>query len=106
MGLQKSTRYLPMDRLEDRCLYLIHARCSHIGQWVAAEKGFVLLREKFDERFLFTEYHWDSDGSGTAKPLVKLSGPVPAEGLFELLERKLCEIPYAEFINRTRSFIA
>ena len=106
MGLQKSARYLAMDGLEDRCLYLIHARNSHIGQWVAADKGFVILREKFGSRYLFTEYHWDSDGSGTAKPLVKLSGPVPAEGLFELLDKKLCEIPYAEFMNRTRPFIA
>ena len=53
-GLQKSARYLPMGGLEDRCLYLIHARNSHIGQWVATDKGFVILREKFGNRYLLS----------------------------------------------------
>jgi hypothetical protein len=69
-ALQRTDRYLRIDQLEDGCLYLIHARNSHIGRWVAAESGFVILREKFGDRFLFTEYHWDKDECGTAKPLV------------------------------------
>jgi hypothetical protein len=106
MALQRTDRYLAIDQLEDGCLYLIHARNSHIGHWVAAKSGFVILREKFGERYLFTEYHWDRDESGTAKPLVKLTGPVAADTLRAVLEERLREIPYAVFMERTRSFIA
>ena len=104
LALQRTDRYLRIDQLDDGCLYLIHARNSHIGQWVAADCGFVILREKFGDRFLFTEYHWDKDDCGTAKPLVKLSGTVADDALREVLEEKLREIPYAVFMERTRGF--
>ena len=52
-ALQKTGRYLAIDALENDCLYLIHSRNSHIGQWTAAQNGFVILREKLGERFLF-----------------------------------------------------
>ena len=81
---------------------LIHARNSHIGQWAAAESGFVILREKFGDRFLFTEYYWDKDACGTAKRLVKLSDPITDDALREVLEERLREIPYAVFMERTR----
>jgi hypothetical protein len=103
-ALLHTVHYLRSDQLEDGGLYLIHARNSHIGQWLALEKGFVILREKFGDRFLFTEYHWDKDACGTAKPLVKLSEPIAADALRDVLEAKLREIPYAVFMERTRSF--
>ncbi len=103
-ALQRTDRYLRIGQLEDGCLYLVHARNSHIGQWVAADCGFVILREKFGDRFLFTEYHWDKDECGTAKPLVKLSETVSADALREVIEEKLREIPYAVFMERTRGF--
>jgi hypothetical protein len=103
-ALQRTDRYLRIDQLEDGCLYLIHARNSHIGQWVAVDCGFVILREKFGDRFIFTEYHWDKDKRGTAKPLAKLSGIVAADALREVLEEKLREIPYSVFMERTRGF--
>lgn len=56
-GLQESSQYLPIDQLEDGCIYLIHARNSYIGIWRASERGFTLVREKFGRRFLFTEFH-------------------------------------------------
>lgn len=40
--------------------------------------GFIGIRTKFGDRFLFEEYHWDSGPPyGTANPLVDL-GPIPA----------------------------
>lgn len=104
LALGRSTRYLPISEMEDGCLYLIHARNSHIGRWSAGERGFRILREKFGERFLFTEYHWDSNEHGTAKPFVKLCGPVAAKGLRRTLERKLRSLPYSEFMEHTKSF--
>jgi len=106
LALQHTDRYLRIDQLEDGCLYLIHARNSHVGQWVASTGGFVILREKSGERFLFTEYHWDRDKRGTAKPLVKLTGTVAAKVLREALEENLRDIPYAVFMERTRAFVA
>lgn len=106
LALQRTNHYLRIPELNDGCLYLIHARNSHIGQWLAAEKGFVILREKFGDRLLFTEYHWDNDECGTAKPLMKLSESVSTDEdpLFKVLDEKLREISYAEFMERTRSF--
>jgi hypothetical protein len=106
LALQRTERYLPISELEDGCLYLIHARNNHIGQWVAPDDGFVLLREKFGEHYLFTEYHWDRSANGTAKPLVKLSGPIPPAQLREVLAEKLRELPYVTFMERTRSFVS
>lgn len=50
--------------------YRIQSRNLAVGVWNAETGGFVGIREKFGDRFLFTEYHHDTGGSfGTAMPL-------------------------------------
>lgn len=63
--------YIPRVECKKGFLYKLHARNLDIG--VFDGKGFIGIRQKFNDRFLFTEYHWD-DGApyGTAKPLQEL----------------------------------
>jgi hypothetical protein len=76
-GLRDPERYLPLDQMRDRFVYLIHARNSYIGIWIAEEKGLLLLRQKFYQLFLDVEYHWDKGAPfGTAKPFIQLCDPV------------------------------
>jgi hypothetical protein len=52
---------------------------SH-GVYNQKDKGFIGIRTKFGDRYLFTELHWDSNESfGTVKPKEDL-GPIP-EGI-------------------------
>jgi len=105
-ALKLCKRYLPISALEDGCLYLIHARNSHIGRWVEKDRAFTLLREKSGERYLSNEFHWDTgEPHGTAKPYAKFTEVVSSEGIFDLLDRQLIEIPYTVFMERTREFI-
>lgn len=104
-ALQRATGYLPIERLDDGCVYLIHARNSHIGQWKAAKNGFVLLREKSGERYLALEFHWDAPVAGTAKPFFKISEPISEAALRECLETKLHELPYSVFVMRTEAWL-
>jgi hypothetical protein len=98
-AMQESTHYLTINQLEDGCAYLIHARNSYIGIWRASDSAFVILREKLGRLFLFPEFHWDTgEPFGTAKPFVKISGPVghTREALDELHAR----ISYADYMSR------
>lgn len=62
-----------MIKLEDcknRRVYKIHSRNLLLGVFDATCLGFIGIREKFGELFLFTEYHWDNGPPhGTVKPL-------------------------------------
>lgn len=55
-----------------RHLYLLRSRNLSHGVY-DGEGGFIGIREKFGQRYLFTEYHWDSDPHfGTANPVLDL----------------------------------
>jgi hypothetical protein len=57
-----------------------------MGVFRKDKKGFVGIREKFGERFLFVEYHWDTGPPfGTVKPL-KCLERCPVENLDEHIE--------------------
>lgn len=63
--------------LEDclnRHVYRLCSRNLGVGVYDAARLGFIGIREKFGERYLFLEYHWDYGGGpyGTANPLEDL----------------------------------
>ena len=80
----KRDSYLPMEEMERGGIYRIIARNFFVGVW-DGESGFIGIREKFGDRYLFTEYHRDySDRIGTARPVEKV-GQVP-EGV-QLVER-------------------
>lgn len=105
-GLYEATRYLRMDELEDRCVYLIHARNSYIGIWQADKRAFVIVRRKFEDMYLFPEYHWDTGAPhGTAKPFLKIGERVEDERAREALDEAHRKISYADFMGRTRQFI-
>lgn len=41
-------------------LYWIRSRNLVLGIWDSEKRGFTGIRRKWDDRFLFTEYHWDT----------------------------------------------
>lgn len=70
-----------MDQLVPGRLYWLLARNAYFGVWHPEDQGFVILREKFGNRYLFTEYHWDTgEPFGTVKPF----GLVADEPAFDL----------------------
>lgn len=83
-------RWLPLDQCEDRGVYKLWARNLRVGVYNAKRKGFIGIRNKWGERFLDMEFHWDHDYYPTAKPLEKI-GMLPEgievdEGSSELRE--------------------
>jgi hypothetical protein len=66
-------KWIPMTKCKNGYVYYIHARNSHIGIYDEKEKGFIISRHKFNDNYLFTEYHWDTGAPyGTVKPIKKL----------------------------------
>jgi len=61
----------------DKCvhgkLYRIHSRNLGFGVFNSEAQGFIGIREKFGNRYLFTEYHWDAGAPfGTVHPKEEL----------------------------------
>jgi hypothetical protein len=64
--------YIPIVLCKARVLYKIHSRNLTYGVYDGKD-GFIGIREKFSQKYLFTEYHWDTvkyKGYGTVKPLI------------------------------------
>jgi hypothetical protein len=73
--------HIPLDECKNGYLYRISSRNLAFGVFREEVKGFIGIREKFGELFLFTEFHWDTGPPfGTVHPKEELE-PVP-EGLF------------------------
>jgi len=51
---------IPIDQCEDRRLYRIHSRNLSCGVYRAETKGFIGIRTKFGDRYLFEEFHYDT----------------------------------------------
>jgi hypothetical protein len=62
--------YLPLDQCEKRKIYTISSRNLTLGVFNGLT-GFIGIREKFDSKYLFTEYHYDSQ-SGTVRPIKEI----------------------------------
>ena len=63
--------------LVDRRLYRIIARNFFLGVWDAQHRGFIGIREKFGDKYLFTEYNHET--GGTARAWEALDVDVPPE---------------------------
>lgn len=64
---------------KDRSIYTLNSRNLVLGVFREETKGFIGIRYKFGNRYLFEEYHWDTGVPyGTAKPL-KLLELLPAD---------------------------
>lgn len=75
---------LKMDRLERGRVYELQARNFSTGVWNG--EGFIGIRTKFDNRYLFTEYHCGRGAPyGTVYPIRATDAVVP-DGI-ELVER-------------------
>jgi len=73
-------RPLARDQLVDRHVYRLTARNFFLGAWDAAHGGFLGIREKFGNRYVFTEYFAEQDrSSGTAHAWTDADAVVPDE---------------------------
>lgn len=71
--MNKPTRHIPLEDCEDRYIYRLKSRNLKFGVFVERTKGFIGIREKFGNEFLFTEYHHDADPHlGTARPIERI----------------------------------
>ncbi len=70
---RNSGHYLQLLELKADYVYLISARHAYVGIWYPRLNYFVISREKFDNRYIFFEYHWDiGEPHGTVKPIKEL----------------------------------
>jgi hypothetical protein len=60
---------------------------------------------RFDRLFLDVEYFWDKGAPfGTAKPFIQLCGPVAPGKKREALDARHIEIPFTDYMERTRTW--
>ena len=60
---------IPMSECKHGWLYKIDSRNLILGVYNETQQGFVGIREKFGNEYLFTEYHWDTGAPfGTVCP--------------------------------------
>lgn len=89
-------RLIPEDELEPRLLYRIRSRNLVVGIWVPSEHGFIGVRNKFGDDYLFTEYHHDADpryGTVSAMESMGLRLPDSIEVWETKLECRVCHEP-------------
>ena len=62
---------IPLKKCEIGVLYKIHSRNLQYGIFNGKD-GFIGIRTKFGQKYLFTEFHWDTGPPyGTVKPIEK-----------------------------------
>lgn len=77
--MRNDTNYISLEGCKDGYLYYIHSRNLSFGVFRKETQGFIGIRMKFYDRYLFEEYHWDTGSPfGTVKPKEKL-GKCPLE---------------------------
>ena len=60
---------IPLTECKHGYLYRINSRNLRFGVFNENSKGFVGIREKFHNRYLFIEFHWDTGAPfGTVHP--------------------------------------
>ena len=95
---KKTKKYIPLEECEDGKIYKILSRNLTYGMFDKDTKGFTGLRTKFNDIFLFEEYHWDADTSyGTVKPLEILDYAPVNKNDKNALKILLYEIEYKKF---------
>lgn len=75
-----ASKSIPVEQLEDRAVYIIYCRNLYVGVWDVEHCGFLGVREKFGDKYLFMEYHWEKGPPyGTARAYRKLDLVIPPE---------------------------
>ena len=108
---EDTENWIPLAECVDRKFYLIYARNFYYGVFSKEKNGFIGIRTKFGQRYLFTEYHWDTgEPHGTAKPFEALNVDLPEnieldefnEELFEYLDTMQNTVKeISEFVKTT-----
>lgn len=73
--------YIKLPDCKPRMLYQIYSRNLILGVFDGKD-GFLGIREKFNSRYIFTEYHWDGECFATVKPIKEIE-LVPAYLILE-----------------------
>jgi hypothetical protein len=82
-SLRKSSNYIKIKDLQACFVYYIVANNSRLGIWLPKYSGFVISRIKFDNNYLFLEYHCDAAHFPTVKPFSVLEeSPFSEERLY------------------------
>ena len=64
-----NVKKIPLEQCEDRRLYRIFSRNLSFGVFRKETGGFIGIREKWGDLYLFEEYHWDNGPPfGTVNP--------------------------------------
>lgn len=70
--------FIPLQELLPHRIYRLQSRNLVVGVWKPEADGFLGVRQKFNERYLFLEYHYDlSETHGTAQALELLPEILP-----------------------------
>jgi hypothetical protein len=81
---ENGMKVIPLAELVDRRIYRITSRNLVVGVWHAERSGFMGIRSKFNEEYLFTEYHWETGGRyGTAHALEDTGESIPDDIRFK-----------------------
>ena len=66
----QAKEWIPLKDCVQGGLYKIDSRNLDIGIFNKESEEFIGIRTKFGDRYLFTEYHWDTGAPyGTVKPV-------------------------------------
>ncbi len=104
VAMKATENYLKIEELEDGYMYLMHGRNSYLGIWRAELQSFTIIREKLGFRRLEIENHWDTGSlHGTAKPFMKLSGPVAGDNRRQALEAAHATVTHEQYMKLTAS---
>lgn len=91
---------IPVEELVNGGIYRIRSRNLILGAYRAEARGYIGIRCKFGDRYLFEEYDWDTGSPyGTATPLALL-GMVPDE-----VELREYTDPYCSECGRATVFL-
>jgi len=60
---------IPLEECIDRHIYKLRSRNLSLGVFNTHRKGFIGIRQKFESRYLFTEFYYDLGNFGTAYPI-------------------------------------
>lgn len=94
-------KHIPLEDCVDRQIYQIFSRNLRFGAFRKSSSGFIGIRLKFGERYLFEEYHYDTGPPhGTVQPLKAMNLVVPEEILLQEhldLVCSSCERPAVQY---------
>lgn len=71
--------FIPVGELKHCAVYALRSRNLLVGVWDENSKGFIGVREKMRDTYLFTEYHYDLGGTANATEELPLNLPDDVE---------------------------